>query len=184
MNLRLVLLTGRMRIFYDKIRETTTEAPCCSCNIFPKFKIFWDPPFISFLLSSLVLFDVCSRHTFMPMLFYGLYWLFALPSEVFETIESEMQLIALSPLQRSNKKSGPIQGSLVPDMLYLFFFISGCIKIPSERFVSTFSAIPDDVLQSSSMVVLSSSDSRRFDSQILRLSTFAIAALESTILPM
>ena len=51
-------------------------------------------------------------------------------------------------------------------------------------FVSMFSIVAEDVLRSSPMVVLSSFDPHHFDSQILRLSTFVVAALESTILPM
>ena len=102
----------------------------------------------------------------------------------FQQYELEMQLTTRSPLRRSNRTSSSIQGLLVSDTLYLFFFIDGCIKILSECFVSKFSLVADDVLRSSPMVVLSSSDPRHFDSQILRLSTLAVAALESTILPM
>ena len=40
---------------------------------FPKIQNFLGPSFYFFLLSSLVLFDVCTRITFMPAMFYGLY---------------------------------------------------------------------------------------------------------------
>ena len=66
---------------------------------------------------------------------------------------------------------------------FIFPIIGGLIGISSELLVSTVSVIADDVLRAPPMVVLTSSDRRQFDSQILSFLTSVIADLEGTILP-
>ena len=60
--------TGKKLIQKSRVHQVV--ANCCSYNIFPKFKNFWDPPLTRFA-QLLVLLDVCAKITFMPMMFYS-----------------------------------------------------------------------------------------------------------------
>ena len=119
--------TGKKLIQKSGVHQVV--ANCCNCNIFPKFKIFWDPPFISFLLRSLVLFDVCTRINFMPVMFYGLNWFFLSIRSVLDFWVGS-PVIFMPAIAEKNRTSSLIQVLLVSDE---FFFIGSCLEIPSEH---------------------------------------------------
>ena len=85
----------------------------------PKIQKNLGPSFYFVLLSSLALFDFCSRFAFMPAMFHGLYWFCP-------TIESVLDcwvgsVVNCTPaVAEKNKTSSPIQALLVFDVFFLY----------------------------------------------------------------
>ena len=62
---------------------------CCSCNIFPKIQKNLGPSFSFILLSSLDLFDFCSRLAFMLAMFHGIILIFPCHRKCFRLLSWE-----------------------------------------------------------------------------------------------